>query len=618
MAATWHDAIVPWTPPAVLVDGLTPQYAECATIVPQLAWQEAEEIEVDDLALNDELVVPDAISCTEWSQWMVVFTCDVGDISVGDAFLVQLGDVWACYGNVILARRENQLVLCRHKPFLQMLNFQVFSDGEYAERNSFWCPPENCCIPLDEEQAFMDILAGSLQFMLAAASTWGTKSQLHNSTADLRHAPIPVWQTACSHANLWACTSAAKMWDMVRNGCLTRKGNSAQLLENACDWQPSLLALHDLEPDEESETIQEGRPCIGIATCPENAFLAIEDGETDEEPAVIEEANCPEEAKVLGQLRLPTEVVIPAKPTTTKVSVRPHRRSSRPDKVQTTSFPRYDMDTGDGRVCRHRDSSLARIYDALDSALPPTRETRMTSSGKILNAKLFSKREATTNRESSLARNYDALDNFHVSSELPPLKGIPTQRLAPLASSRTFSGAYDSCATARSAVALDLNEDITSRPGTRDEDRPLSRHKPVSCGTSTDRSVSTPTLTHSRAFARHRSAITAASTMALGTHAPSVAESFADYTSRVAPATKKMHAVDREGVVSKAAQVLSRPSSAGRLLSAKLPPLLLPEGRLLPEGKGALAGAWKIPATDGHRQHKVDGLGGKRGARMRS
>jgi len=214
----------------------------------------------------------------------------------------------------------------------------------------------------------------------------------------------------------------------------------------------------------------------------------------------------------------------------------------------------------------------------------------MTSSREILNTKLFSQREATTNRESSLARNYDALDDFHVSSELPPLKGIPTQRLAPLASSRTFSGAYDSCATARSAAALDLGEDITSRPGTRDEDRPLSRHKPVSCGNLTNRSVSTPTLTHSRAFARHRSAITAASTMDLGAHAPSVAESFADYTSRVAPATKKMHAVDREGVASKVAQVLSRPSSAGRLLSAKLSPLLLPEGRLLPEGKGALAG----------------------------
>merc|ERR1740117_868143 len=99
---------------------------------PQLAWLDDEEVLEEALALSDA-------AADVQPQWAVTSVCGFGNTFIGEEFQVQPGDVWACFGNVLLAKRDQELMLCRNAPFSQMLNFQCFSYGHHIEHNHFCC-----------------------------------------------------------------------------------------------------------------------------------------------------------------------------------------------------------------------------------------------------------------------------------------------------------------------------------------------------------------------------------------------------------------------------------------------------------------------------------------------
>jgi len=185
---------------------------------PALAWQDEDVIPEVQLSFNSDPPREESLAVTDGQPWIVVHVCGAGSVLVGDELLLKHGDVWTCFGNVMLARQGQQIMLCRHAAFSQMMNCQSASNGCDIAINDCRCSQEEWCMPVAHEQACMDALAGFLQFVLTATSQVLVQFGVFSCSKSGPSSSLPPWQTPCLQTNAWVTQSGTKMWDLVLNG----------------------------------------------------------------------------------------------------------------------------------------------------------------------------------------------------------------------------------------------------------------------------------------------------------------------------------------------------------------------------------------------------------------
>lgn len=491
--------------------------AESQQTEPVLAWQSSVEVPEMRMAHSSLLPFEDSLEGFAGQPWIVVIVCGSGCMAVGDEVQIAAGDVWACFGNVMLAKRQQQIVLCRHAPYSQMMNIQCACNGWEIAVSDFRCSPEGWCVPIDREQACMNALAGFLQFMLAAGSQLLAQLGITGCATGIESSSLPSWQTSCLQTNTWVTQSGAKMWDVVLSGkndfspswasgnhlldTVPKNKNSSatRLTPVGCDDEANVhsetLALEDVEPDMESEMIENpgwvARAKLPIESHPQmevmpliqlpeslviempfhheilleslgsstgtSAQLALEDGQPDVESDETKAASSVEVERCSKDVCKP--VSVPAKPIQKKPK-RPAVRQGRRDKASRTKCQSFRMDAGEADVGRQRESSLARGYDALEADWrPPGKDTDAVRT------------RATC--DYSLSRSCDASDDLKAPKELPPVRCT-----TPMQTTSRFSARHRAAMAAASAMAWEVGSRETKVPELRSDTPVVNRPAP--------------------------------------------------------------------------------------------------------------------------------------------
>jgi len=423
---------------------------------PALAWQENTATYDLDLACPCDAPLEEQLVASEGHQWVVIYVCGAGLLSVGSKLLHQPSDIWTCFGNVMLAKRGQQIMLCRCAAYPQMINIQCASNGRDVVIHDSRCSSEDWYMHISHEQVCMDSLAWLLLFMLTAASQVLAQFGFAKCSPSATSSSLPPWQTSCSQTNQWVSQSGARMWDVVFNGkeiseshcedCsyLTDDANSSYsckgsdsanltlsalcggdmsseprcTLEASRMGGPVQLAL-DKEPDRESVVIQD----IDLSSVARNMPLilhdhqmqlapeiAISDARTEIQKQVLMEHTEAEEARVSlhAQLSDPELPSTPRKLTSKRTSSRPRPQRGSKVHAHQSSFESFRMDAGEKSCTRKRESSLARHYDALD-------------------ADVWKQCDDPRARQSN---TLDDLDGFKAPADLPPVKGKTSKQTA--------------------------------------------------------------------------------------------------------------------------------------------------------------------------------------------
>jgi len=407
-------------PPLELLD-----HADLENHCPVLAWQDNTATDELDLTFPNDVPAEEQIEASSGHQWIVVYVCGTGSHSVGSKLIHQQSDVWTCFGNVMLAKRGQQIMLCRCAAYPQMINIQCASNGCEVVIHDCRCSSEDWCMHLSHEQVCMDSLAGFLLFMLTAASQLLAQFGVAGCPPGATSSSLPPWETSCPETNQWVSQSGARMWDVVFNGKIVMESHCAGT--GAC---PIGDGCHSKSSDTKATTMFEicdgdssFQPTHMSEACRSPVPLALMDGEPDVESAVIQDVEitrktplalcdrpsqlASENAASEAQLCLNAEfsnskpASIPRKPTSKRASSRP-----RPQRVHTqqNSCQTFCMDAGESCGARTRESSLACHYDALDA---DTYTQQNSCQSFRMDA---GEKRGARKRESSLAYHYDALD----------------------------------------------------------------------------------------------------------------------------------------------------------------------------------------------------------------
>eukprot|EP00929_Paragymnodinium_shiwhaense_P005383 TRINITY_DN10723_c1_g1_i1.p1 TRINITY_DN10723_c1_g1~~TRINITY_DN10723_c1_g1_i1.p1 ORF type:complete len:702 (+),score=128.40 TRINITY_DN10723_c1_g1_i1:54-2159(+) len=444
--------------------------------------------------------------------WVVVHVCGAGGISVDDELSLKAGDVWACFGNVLLAKRGQQIILCRHAPFAQMINFQCMSDGWDIEFNDSRCAPETWRMQLSQEQACMDSLSGFLSFLMAASSKACEAMGVKGFTGGSQGASLPRWQSSsCAKTNLWATMSAASMWEVVLNGkaMLELQDAESPVVVTSCQKEAAQVLLCGSTEAPASALCQASRiqtpwaysapgvydyssrsllreadasaveiPRIQTPPAPPR-FLALEDAEADDEAEVLCEAQLPAGDVALAQDSEGADALAAGDFCDDLPSLLRSPRSKSPRKAHKRQCkapcPSFMMDAGEAKEVRQRESSLARRYDALDEASAAVASSPTCAFFGMDEGDAQGDAHTCRKRPSSLSWGYDALDfdlsgsqrrgadmdrrvDFDVAEpvkapeSLPPVKGTPSRR-----TSSRFAARHRATVAAASALAMEYN-----------------------------------------------------------------------------------------------------------------------------------------------------------------
>ncbi|CAE7284925.1 unnamed protein product [Symbiodinium sp. CCMP2456] len=175
--------------------------------------------------------------------WVATAICGSGHFRVGDEFHPSPGDVWACVGNVVLLQREQQVVLCRHAPFPQMVRVQYFCNRlkTPGDCQQYSCPVAQWQVPLLQEQAFMDSLASFLDCRLAAVARSVVQPGVTYSSSGICSSSLHIWQDACPQSYCASLTTAANMWKAVITG--SSSGALLDFLQVSTSLVPSNFEL---------------------------------------------------------------------------------------------------------------------------------------------------------------------------------------------------------------------------------------------------------------------------------------------------------------------------------------------------------------------------------------
>eukprot|EP00930_Biecheleria_cincta_P026476 TRINITY_DN1865_c0_g1_i1.p1 TRINITY_DN1865_c0_g1~~TRINITY_DN1865_c0_g1_i1.p1 ORF type:complete len:662 (-),score=85.52 TRINITY_DN1865_c0_g1_i1:376-2307(-) len=456
---------------------------------PVVAWQDTTADHELEIEFPNDAPSEEQLSLSDGHRWIVVYVCGAGTLSVGSQLTHRPSDVWTCFGNVMLAKRGQQIMLCRCAAYPQMINVQCASNGRDVVIHDCRCSSEEWYMHISHEQVCMDSLAGFLLFMLTAASQLLAQFGIAECIPSATSSSVPSWQTSCSQTDQWVSQSGARMWDVVFNGkCFTEsrsEGGSCLIGDTSasytgkstddvgvtmsalCDGDmssqplrssdasstrvPVQLALMDSEPDEESAVIEDvgmtsGAKKMSSTRCDHRTEKAVSETQT-----ALAEHLKPAEPQMpmdiqLSDAKPPTA---PRKPTSKRTSSRPRPQPGSTVQAQENQCQSFRMDAGERCASRKRESSLARHYDALHAdAWKRCNET------SAMQSKSF---------ESDVR---SSLDVCKAPADLPPVKGKTCRQPA----SRLYAR-HRASMEAASAMACEADQVNTcTRPS------PTSKH----------------------------------------------------------------------------------------------------------------------------------------------